>query len=100
MSTKPGAIQTAVLNLIAEIESHCLINKEGCKPDLNNQPFKRINSDDVQQLIQVIKTLIPYAEAEASNMDCEENAEKGWIVFEDAHALLDVINGKNSVGVR
>ncbi|MBV4500768.1 hypothetical protein [Pseudomonas shirazensis] len=117
-----------VLGLIAEIERHRLVNAEGCKPDSNiqlsglpcagvaschsldkaegckpdltNQPFKSINSDDVQQLIQVIETLVPYAEAEASNTYCEENAEKGWTLAEDARALLDEINSKNGGGVR
>lgn len=29
---------TTVLDLIAEIESHCLIDTEGCKPDFNLLP--------------------------------------------------------------
>lgn len=90
---------TTGLDLIAEIESHRLIDAKGCKSDLINQPFNGINSGDAQRLIQVRDALIPYAEAESSNTCCEENAEKGWTAIEAARALQDEINGKNGGGV-
>lgn len=65
---------------------HNLNQAEACKPDLSNR------------LIQAVTALIPYAEDEAANSYCEENADKAWAAVDFARALLDEIDSKKSIG--
>ena len=74
------------LELIAEIERHRLVDAEGCKPDLINQ------------LTQAMTALIPYAEDEAANSYCKENADKAWATVDFARALMEEVESKKSNG--
>lgn len=102
------------LELIAEIERHRLVEAEGCKPEIspllpsipcaggagihNLNQAEGCKPDLSNRLIQAVTALIPYAEDEAANSYCEENADKAWAAVDFARTLLDEIDSKKSIG--
>lgn len=101
-----------VLKLIAEIERHRQVEAEGCKPEISNRPIGGHTSDAlaihgldkaegwkpdlIKRLTQAMTALIPYAEDEAANSYCEENAHKAWTAVDFARALMEEVESKNS----
>ncbi|HCR1337603.1 TPA: hypothetical protein ONA26_003171 [Pseudomonas aeruginosa] len=100
------------LELIAEVEHHRLVEAEGCKPEISNRPIGGHTSDAlamhgldkgegwrpdlIKRLTQAMTALIPYAEDEAANSYCKENAHKAWTAVDFARALMEEVESKKS----